>query len=349
MPANLAITFPGQNTGTMPVSDRLTSDNPIVGTSDALKYVMYRVDQVASTNTAVLLLGETGTGKELVARAIHQRSSRRNRNFVVVDCGALPGSLIESELFGRERGAFTDAHTAQAGRFELASGGTIFLDEIGELPLELQPKLLRVLQERQVERLGSTRTTTVDVRVIAATNRDLSEEVRAGRFRRDLFYRLNVFPIALPALRDRREDLPALVRYLCDRIGRELGKSIARISPESLAALAGYEWPGNIRELENVITRAIIASRGGTLDLTGFVGDRLPVSDMAIGPASGDPAKLVDVERRHIHLALQRSNWRIEGTTGAAHSLGMRPSTLRSLMGRLGIRRPALTLDTAHT
>jgi len=321
----------------------------IVGSSGALNQVMQRVGLVAATDATVLLLGETGTGKELIARAVHQGSPRRQRPFVVVNCAAMPATLIESELFGRERGAFTDAHTAQAGRFELASGGTIFLDEIGELPLELQPKLLRVLQERQVERLGSTRTTTVDVRVIAATNRDLSEEVRAGRFRRDLFYRLNVFPIALPALRDRREDLPALVRYLCDRIGRELGKSIARISPESLAALAGYEWPGNIRELENVITRAIIASRGGTLDLTGFVGDRLPVSDMAIGPASGDPAKLVDVERRHIHLALQRSNWRIEGTTGAAHSLGMRPSTLRSLMGRLGIRRPALTLDTAHT
>jgi len=261
----------------------------------------------------------------------------------------MPATLIESELFGRERGAFTDAHTSQAGRFEVANGGTVFLDEIGELPLELQPKLLRVLQERQVERLGSTRTTTVDVRVVAATNRDLSEEARAGRFRRDLFYRLNVFPIPLPALRDRREDLPALVRHLCDRIGRELGREIVRVTPESMHALAGYDWPGNIRELENVITRGIIAARGGTLDLTGFVGDRLPVFDLATSPIDGDPATLVDVERRHIHLALQRSNWRIEGATGAAHSLGMRPSTLRSLMGRLGIRRPALALDGAST
>jgi transcriptional regulator with GAF, ATPase, and Fis domain len=261
MSANLAITFPGQTNGTMPVTERLTPDNPIVGTSDALKYVMYRVDQVASTHTAVLLLGETGTGKELVARAIHQRSPRRNRNFVVVDCGALPGSLIESELFGRERGAFTGALTAQAGRFELANGGTVFLDEIGELPLELQPKLLRVLQEGQVDRLGSTRPTRIDVRIVAATNRNLLEDVRRGRFRRDLFYRLNVFPITMPALRDRREDLPALVRHLCDRLGRELERPIERIAPGTLEALERHDWPGNIRELENVIQRALVIAR----------------------------------------------------------------------------------------
>ena len=214
--------------------ERRGSVGAMVGTSIAWQSVMHRVELVASTSATVLLLGETGTGKELLARSIHERSARRARNMVVVDCGALPSSLIESELFGRERGAFTGAHTAQAGRFEMANGGTVFLDEIGELPLELQPKLLRVLQEGQVERLGGMRTTRVDIRIIAATNRNLAEEVRRGRFRSDLFYRLNVFPITVPPLRDRRDDLPALVRHLADRLGRELGRPIERITPGSL-------------------------------------------------------------------------------------------------------------------
>jgi formate hydrogenlyase transcriptional activator len=346
MSAHLAITFPGQGPGSLPAAERLTPD-PIVGTSDALKYVMYRVDQVAAMNTAVLLLGETGTGKELVARAIHQRSPRRNRNFVVVDCGALPASLIESELFGRERGAFTGALTAQAGRFELASGGTVFLDEIGELPLELQPKLLRVLQEGQVDRLGSTRSTRIDVRIVAATNRNLLDDVRRGRFRRDLFYRLNVFPITMPALRDRREDLPALVRYFCDRLGRQLDKPVERISAGSFEALERHDWPGNIRELENVLQRAIVVARDGTLDLAGFVGEPLDVED--VPRPAGRLRPLVDVEGDYIRQVLQNAGWRIEGASGAAQILGLRPSTLRARMNKLGIQRPAKVVVEAES
>ena len=235
-------------------------DSTIIGSSDALRYVLFGVDQVAPTNATVLLLGETGTGKELHCPCHSRAQRRRHRSFVVVNCGALPASLIESELFGRERGAFTGAHTSQAGRFELANGGTLFLDEIGELPLELQPNLLRVLQEGQLQRLGSTRTTTVDVRVIAATNRNLAEEVHRGTFRRDLFYRLNVFPITMPALRERREDLPALVNHLVDRLSRQIGKPISRIRPDTFRALEQHDWPGNIRELENVLQQAIILS-----------------------------------------------------------------------------------------
>ena len=239
----------------------------IVGESDSLRYVMSRVEQVADTDATVLLFGETGTGKELLARAIHRFSRRRDRPFVVVNCAAMPAALIESELFGRERGAFTGAHATQAGRFELANRGTLFLDEIGELPLELQPKLLRVLQNGQLERLGSPRTIDVDVRIIAATNRDLHEEVRQLRFRRDLFYRLNVFPLTVPSLRDRRDDIPLLVRHLVERHSRVLRKPIDQVPPTVMKALEAHDWPGNIRELENVIQRAIILSRGATLDL----------------------------------------------------------------------------------
>jgi formate hydrogenlyase transcriptional activator len=321
------------------VVQQLSPDSTIVGTSDPMRYVMRQVEQVAPTNATVLLLGETGTGKELVARAIHQNSPRRHRSFVVVDCGALPATLIESELFGRERGAFTGAHTSQAGRFELANGGTVFLDEIGELPLELQPKILRVLQEGQVERLGAGRTTRVDVRVVTATNRNLGEEVRSGRFRRDLFYRLNVFPITLPTLRDRRDDLPALVRYLVDRLGRDLGKPIAHITPGSYQALERYDWPGNIRELENVIQQAIIVSHDGVLDLAAFVGESVQVETSARTPPNGSRS-LIDVERDHIQLVLETVGWRIEGVAGAAQVLGLRPSTLRTRMRKLGIQRP---------
>jgi len=321
------------------VVQQLSPDSTIVGASDPMRYVMRQVEQVAPTNATVLLLGETGTGKALVARAIHQNSPRRHRSFVVVDCGALPATLIESELFGRERGAFTGAHTSQAGRFELANGGTVFLDEIGELPLELQPKILRVLQEGQVERLGAGRTTRVDVRVVTATNRNLGEEVRSGRFRRDLFYRLNVFPITLPTLRERRDDLPALVRYLVDRLGRDLGKPIVHITPGTYQALERYDWPGNIRELENVIQQAIIVSHDGVLDLAAFVGESMQVETSTRTPPNGSRS-LVDVERDHIQLVLETVGWRIEGVAGAAQVLGLRPSTLRTRMRKLGIQRP---------
>jgi len=318
----------------VPIPSPDVEEEVIVGESDALRYVMFRVDQVATTDATVLLCGETGTGKELLARAIHRRSPRRGRPFVVVNCAAMPATLIESELFGRERGAFTGAHTSQIGRFELATRGTIFLDEIGELPLEVQPKLLRVLQEGQVERLGNPRTVDVDVRVIAATNRDLSDEVREGRFRRDLYYRLNVFPITLPTLRQRRADIPLLVWHLLDRLGRTLRRKIDAIPDDVMEALSAHDWPGNIRELENVLQRALIVSRGGTLSL-----------NEAWQPAletvmTGNSATLVDVERRHIVRVLDEVRWRIEGAGGAAQVLGMKPSTLRSRMLKLGVARP---------
>ena len=316
----------------------IDEENAIVGDSDALRYVLYRVEQVAPTNATVLLLGETGTGKELIARAIHDRSPRRHRNLVIVNCSALPATLIESELFGRERGAFTGAHAAQAGRFELANGGTLFLDEIGELPLELQPKLLRVLQEGKVERLGATRPTSVDVRVVAATNRNLSEDVRRGVFRRDLFYRLNVFPITLPALRERREDLGVLVKYLVDRLGRQIGRPIHRVPPEALRALERHDWPGNIRELENVLQQAIILSRDGVLELGAFGQTPSAVEEASV-PHEESHA-LADVERDHIRRVLTSTSWRVEGASGAANILGLRPSTLRSRMRKLGIQRP---------
>ena len=306
----------------------------IIGDSDSLRYVMSQIEQVASTDATVLLSGETGTGKELLARAIHRISARRDRPFVVVNCAAMPAPLIESELFGRERGAFTGAHATQAGRFELANRGTLFLDEIGELPLELQPKLLRVLQNGQLERLGSPRTIDVDVRIVAATNRDLHEEVRQGRFRRDLFYRLNVFPLTVPSLRDRREDIPLLVRYLVDRHARALRKPIEDVPSGVMAAFESYDWPGNIRELENVVQRAIILSRGGTLDLKDAW---LPRTSE---PISSGCTALVDVERRHIVQVLESCRWRIEGAGGAAQILAMKASTLRSRMLKLGIGRP---------
>jgi formate hydrogenlyase transcriptional activator len=306
----------------------------IVGDSDALRYVMSRVQRVAATEATVLLCGETGTGKELLAHAIHRRSTRRDRPFVVVNCAGLPPTLIESELFGRERGAFTGANTAQIGLFEMANRGTVFLDEVAELTLELQPRLLRVLQEGEIERLGSPRMVNVDVRVVAATNRDLIEEVRQGRFRQDLFYRLNVFPITLPTLRERRSDIPQLVRYLVTRFAAALGKRIDVIPPDVMRMLETYDWPGNVREMENVLQRAIILSAGPTLSL----GEAwLPALERT--PA-GESVTLVDFERRHILNVLQTTGWRIEGGRGAAHLLGMKPSTLRSRMVKLRIVRP---------
>lgn len=306
----------------------------VIGDSDAMRYVMSRIDQVASTDATVLLHGETGTGKELLARAVHRRSARRDRPFVVVNCAAMPAALIESELFGRERGAFTGAHATQIGRFELANRGTIFLDEIGELPLEVQPKLLRVLQEGQVERLGNPRSVEVDVRVVAATNRDLSEEVRENRFRADLYYRLNVFPITIPMLRQRRDDIPALVRHLVDRLGRKLRRRIDTIPDDAMAALQRYDWPGNVRELENVLQRAIITSSEGVL----VVGDAwIPGLERTAG---AEDLRLAEVERRHIVRVLGSVRWRIEGSGGAAQMLDLKPSTLRSRMLKLGIARP---------
>jgi transcriptional regulator with GAF, ATPase, and Fis domain len=306
----------------------------IVGQSDGLRYVMSRVDLVAETDATVLLCGETGTGKGLIASAIHRASRRRDKPYVVVNCATLPASLIESELFGRERGAFTGAHATQAGRFELAHRGTVFLDEIGELPLELQPKLLRVIQTGQLEHLGSPRTIEVDVRIIAATNRDLLDEVNQGRFRRDLYYRLNVFPITVPSLRDRREDIGLLVRHLVEKHSRLLRKRVESVPDGVIRALESYEWPGNIRELENVIQRAIILTPGRMLEL----------KDAWLPPTEAAPAEaattLVEVERRHILHILDACRWRIEGAGGAAQLLAMKSSTLRSRMVKLGIARP---------
>lgn len=305
----------------------------LVGESEALRYVMLRAEQVAPTTATVLLLGETGTGKELVARAIHRMSPRRGRPLVVVNCAALPANLVESELFGRERGAFTGAQTTQIGRFELANRGTIFLDEISELPLDLQPKLLRVLQEGRLERLGSPRTVEVDVRVIAASNTDLSEARRLGRFRRDLYYRLNVFPITIPALRSRPEDIPPLVHHIVERLARALSKRIDVIPPHVMRMLEGYDWPGNVRELENVLLRAIILSPGTVLAL----------GEAWIRPAEAPELgsiTLEEMQRHHIRSILHATGWRIEGRGGAAYLLGLKPSTLRSRMLKLGIVRP---------
>ena len=310
-------------------------EDALVGESAAWRYVIFRLDQVAATHATVLLLGETGTGKELVARAIHRRSARSSGKFVALNCAALPATLVESELFGRERGAFTGAHSSQAGRFEIAHRGTFFLDEVGDLPIELQPKLLRVLQEGQLERLGSTRTVDVDVRVIAATNRDLTEEVRQNRFRDDLYYRLNVFPITLPSLRERREDIPLLAQHLANRFARVMPKAIKPIPEPVARALQQYDWPGNIRELENVIQRALILSPDGVISL----------NDISLSAAKAPTATvgttLEEIERNHIQRMLNTTLWRIEGRRGAAELLGLKPSTLRSRLRKLGIRRGA--------
>jgi transcriptional regulator with GAF, ATPase, and Fis domain len=313
-------------------------EDGIVGESGAWRYVMFRVEQVAETQATVLLLGETGTGKELVARAIHRRSTRRHNRFVALNCSALPATLIESELFGRERGAFTGANMSQAGRFELAHRGTLFLDEAGDLPLELQPKLLRVLQEGQLDRLGSTHTTTVDVRVIAATNRDLMNDVRNDRFRRDLYYRLNVFPITMPALRERVDDIPLLAAHFVERFSRQLRKPVEPLSKQVLRVFQDHHWPGNIRELENVIQRAIILSSGGTITVNDVCLSTSTDLVVATGTFGGETS-LQSVERDHILRILASTSWRIEGPRGAARALGLKPSTLRSRLQKLSIRR----------
>jgi len=305
----------------------------ILGQSDGLKHVLYRAEQVAPANTTVLILGETGTGKELIAAAIHNMSPRRDRPLITVNCAALPTNLMESELFGREKGAFTGADTRQVGRFEVAHGSTLCLDEIGELPLEVQAKLLRAIQNNEFERLGSSRTIKVDVRIVATTNRTLEEEVRKGRFRQDLYYRLNVFPITVPPLRQRKEDIPLMVQAFVERYSRKLGKEITSIQKETMKALQDYPWPGNVRELESVIERAVILCPGPVLQLA----DKLEITSL---PLSSTMRTLEETERNQILKILSETRWRIEGKDGAAAILGLHPSTLRARMHKLGILRP---------
>ena len=305
----------------------------IIGQSDAINYVLYKVEQIARSNTIVLVLGETGTGKELVARAIHGLSLRKERAFVKLDCATLPSNLIESELFGHEKGAFTGAHSRKLGRFEVADGATLFLDEIGELPLELQPKLLRVVQDGEFERLGGSRTIKIDVRIIAATNRNLEEEVRRGRFRDDLWYRLNIFPITVPPLRDRVDDIPLLVDFYVKKISKRMGKSIEIIPTRVMNALQNYQWPGNIRELENVLERAVINSAGPKLRLVDEL--KKPQSDVSTMQKT-----LEAVEREHIVRILEQTQWKVSGKNGAAEILGLNRSTLRARMRKLGILKP---------
>jgi PAS domain S-box-containing protein len=315
----------------------------IVGNSPALLDVLRKVETLAPTDSTVLILGETGCGKELIARAIHNRSKRKDRPLVKVNCGAIPTGLVESELFGHMKGAFTGAVERRTGRFELADGGTLFLDEISELPLETQVKLLRVLQEHEFEPLGSSRTVRVNVRIIAASNRDLEKAVQEGRFRADLFYRLNVLPITLPSLRERHSDVPLLTAFFVDRFTRQLGKQITGISQESMDVLSRYTWPGNIRELQNVIERAVVLCTGRILRMGS---DLLPIAgqphDEAEVPLFGDKTSsgsLENVERAHILQVLSDTRWVIEGPRGAAKILNLHPNTLRSRMKKLGIER----------
>jgi formate hydrogenlyase transcriptional activator len=329
----------------------------IIGDAPSLKRALAQVEVVAPTDTAALILGETGTGKELIARAIHNLSPRHQRTFVKINCAAIPSGLLESELFGHERGAFTGALNQKIGRFELADHGTLFLDEVGDLPMELQPKLLRVLQEHEFERLGSNRTIKVDVRVVAATNQDLAKQVADRTFRSDLYYRLNVFPIQIPALRERREDVPLLVRYFVQKFSSRLNKVVEYVPAEAMTALANYSWPGNVRELENFVERAVLLSPGKEL--------RVPVSELLSepglpstvrssyrtvvaptadngddGPASTSISTLEQADREHILRALQQTQWRIGGPKGAAALLDMKRTTLQARMRKLNIRRP---------
>ena len=314
----------------------------IIGRSPALESVLEEVERVAPTDSTVLVQGETGTGKELIARAIHNLSSRCGRPFVKLNCAAIPLDLLESELFGHEKGAFTGAIAQKIGRFELADRGTLFLDEVGDIPAVLQPKLLRVLQEQEFERLGSTHTHHVDVRLVAATNRDLKEMVKRGEFRIDLYYRLNVFPVRLPPLRERREDIPALVRHSVERMARRIGKRIERIPPDTMAALSSYEWPGNIRELQNLIERAVILANDGVLPNT------LPppgAPDVTTAPPG---TTLRDSERTLILNTLESVKWVIGGSKGAAAVLGLNRTTLINRMKKLGISRPGQVDDMSQ-
>jgi formate hydrogenlyase transcriptional activator len=309
----------------------------IIGSSPGLKRVLAAVETVADTGSTVLIHGETGTGKELIARAIHNLSTRRERTMVKVNCGAIPTGLLESEMFGHEKGAFTGAIERRVGRFELANRGTIFLDEVEDIPLELQPKLLRVLQEQEFERLGSSRTTRVDVRVVAATNIDLGQLVSEKKFRSDLYYRLNVFPITLPPLRDRPDDIPLLVHFFANKFAQQMRKPIERIPAETMSALTSYNWPGNIRELQNLIERAVILTKGSVLEI--------PLGEITQGGRQGpEPtasgSSLESVERQHILRVLAESNWVIGGPNGAAARLGLNRTTLNNRLRKLGISRP---------
>jgi len=314
---------------------KLTNNHEnIIGQSEALKHVLHKVGQIANSNTTVLIHGATGTGKELVARAIHGLSLRKNRALVKVNCATLPANLIESELFGHEKGSFTGSHGKHLGRFEIADGATLFLDEIGELPMELQAKLLRVLQEGEFERVGSSHTIKVDVRIIAATNRNLEEEVRNGRFREDLWYRLNIFPIIIPPLRDRTEDIPLLVDFYVRKIAKRLGRAIETIPEVVMTALQNYGWPGNIRELENVLERAVINSSGPKLRLA----DELARSVKAV-PATASKT-MEAIERDYIFQVLEQTNWKVSGKDSASEILGLDRSTLRARMSKLSIEKP---------
>jgi formate hydrogenlyase transcriptional activator len=312
----------------------------IIGNSSVLRNVLQQVEIVAPTDSTVLIYGETGTGKELIARAVHDLSSRKERAFVKLNCAAIPTGLLESELFGHEKGAFTGAIAQRIGRFELAHGGTVFLDEIGEIPLELQPKLLRVLQEREFERLGGSRTLRSDARLIAATNRDLAAMAQENKFRPDLYYRLNVFPIRVPSLRERAEDIPLLVRHFVQLFSRRMGRSIDSVPADTMNALVDYHWPGNIRELQNVIERAVIVTQGSVLKVA--LGE-LPSAAKPPAPAPGEDGNsmrkvLEETEREQIVRALEQANWVISGASGAAARLGMKRSTLQARMQKLGIQ-----------
>ena len=304
----------------------------IIGDSPQFRSVLDQVETVAPTDASVMILGETGTGKELIARALHDLSSRRERTFVKLNCAAIPTGLLESELFGHEKGAFTGAIMQKAGRFELANKGTLFLDEIGDIPLELQPKLLRALQEHEFERLGGTRTIKVDVRLVAATNRDLAQMINERQFRTDLYYRLSVFPISVPPLRERVDDIPKLVRYFTQKFARRMNKHVESISQETMDALVRYAWPGNVRELENLIERAVILTRGTTL--------QIPLAELrAASTETASPVTLEEAERDHIRRVLERSNGVVGGPNGAAAKLGMKRTTLQSKMKKLGIAK----------
>ena len=334
----------------------------IVGNSRAIVEVLDRVETVAPTDSTVLITGETGCGKELIARAIHSHGSRKHRPLVKLNCGAIPTGLVESELFGHMKGAFTGALERRTGRFELADGGTLFLDEVSELPLDTQVKLLRVLQEHEFEPLGSSRTIRVNVRIIAASNRDLEKAVQEGRFRADLYYRLNVLPIVLPPLRQRRSDIPLLTAFFVERFARQFGKQITGIAQDTMDLLSRYDWPGNIRELQNVVERAVVLSRGPILKLGA---DLLPAASAAMASAdevadlsldqlqshdsTGDSSSLEQVERRHIQSVLQKTDWVIEGDRGAAKILDLHPNTLRSRMKKLGIERASLNPAVSAT
>jgi len=315
----------------------------LMGNSPALRQILEQAELVAATDATVLIQGETGTGKELLARAIHRLSARRDAAFVKLNCAAIPATLLESELFGHEKGAFTDAVAQRIGRFELAHGGTLFLDEVGEIPLELQSKFLRVLQEQEFERLGGTRTIRVDTRLVAATNRDLAAMVADRQFRSDLYYRLNVFPLVNPPLRERPEDIPTLAQYFMEKFAARMNKPVNSISAATMTALSRYHWPGNVRELEHLIERGVIMSRGSTLEV--------PLYQLKGRGTGSRPAAITlrEAEREHIQKALRDANWLIGGPSGAAARLGIKRTTLQSKMIRLGIERPTGSPDIGLT